>query len=133
MLFGIDLSLGCTSSRWLDRLLFLEALRSDLTVGSTTIFTYATAFTLPWLDLGDFAGADRGVAAAALAAGGVVSGGFLEASLGVEDLKTFLSLEAPVALTPECCAFSESLSRCTSGSGRRRSGSGRVAISSFAN
>ena len=79
VLFGIESSLSGTFTRWLDRLLFLTTFRSDLTAGSKTVF----AFTLPWLELGDLTGADRGVAAAAPAAG------FLGAAFGVEDLKTF--------------------------------------------
>ena len=95
MLFGIESSLGGTSTRWLDRLLFFTTVRSDLTAGSTTVFTYATAFTLLWLELGDLTGADRGVAAVAPAAG------FLGAAFGVADLKTFFSLEAPIVSSLE--------------------------------
>ena len=95
VLFGIESSLGGSSSRWLDRLLFLAADRSDLKAGSTTVFTYATAFTLLWLKLGDLTGADRGVGAAAPAAG------FLGGAFGIADLKTFFSLEAPTVSSLE--------------------------------
>ena len=96
MLFGIESSLGGTSTRWLDCLLFLVAVRSDhLTIGSSTVLTYAFAFTLLWREHGDLTGSGRGVAAAAPAAGGVLVGCFLGAAFCVADLKTVFPLEAP--------------------------------------
>ena len=92
MLYGIESSVGATSSRPLDRLLFF-LLWSDHTIGPSeagdvTVFTYATDFCARE------GPADRGAGAGRGAAAGVT--GWLDCGcFGVADLNAFLAREAP--------------------------------------